>query len=264
MCLCYERCSYDTHTEESHGDEDARLSESFTEEEETLARKRRNKTHVHTDDMRKPVLVDSKGIPYGTMKKVLEQEVKLIAKDLDPRHSWEGQPQHAKDRFFKRVYAGMASVLHISSLVHSGHQMTTSMLTSRLFVMTCGATTEWEIKGKGSGQKIDEMWFQKIVTKVLINLRFRLGQLIDTKAPKPPEVSTECWNDLVKWRASEVSKKKSAQMRSISRRRASKASQMQGLREAALVRLVSNHSRASSNTHVRIHGHVCVNVCKCV
>jgi hypothetical protein len=104
--------------------------------------------------------------------------------------------------------------------------------------MACGATSEWEIKGKGSGQKIDEMWFQKIVTKVLINLRFRLGRLIDTGAPKPPEVSTECWSDLVKWRASEVSKKKSAQMRSISRRRASKSAQMQGLREAALVRLV--------------------------
>jgi hypothetical protein len=107
-----------------------------------------------------------------------------------------------------------------------------------MFVIACVVTTEWEIKGKGVGQKIDEMWFQKIVTKVLINHRFRLGQLIDTKAPKPPEVSTECWNDLVKWRASEVSKKKSAQMRSISRRRASKACQMQGLREAALVRLV--------------------------
>ena len=103
--------------------------------------------------------------------------------------------------------------------------------------------TEWEIKGKGNGKKIDEMWFQKIVTKVLINLRFRLGRLIDNNAPKPPEVLTECWNDLGKWRASELSKKKSAQMRSISRRRASKASQMQGLREAALVRLVSTSSR---------------------
>lgn len=55
--------------------------------------------------------MDSKGIPYGTMKKVLESEVKLLAKDLDPRYSWEGQPQHAKDRFFKRVYAGMAPLL---------------------------------------------------------------------------------------------------------------------------------------------------------
>jgi hypothetical protein len=106
-------------------------------------------------------------------------------------------------------------------------------------LLTCVVVTEWEIKGKGNGKKIDEMWFQKIVTKVLINLRFRLGRLIDSGAPKPPEVSSECWNDLGKWRASELSKKKSAQMRSISRRRASKASQMQGLREAALVRLVS-------------------------
>ena len=109
--------------------------------------------------------------------------------------------------------------------------------------LTCGGVTEWEIKGKGNGKKIDEMWFQKIVTRVLINIRFRLGRLIDNNAPKPPEVSTQCWNDLGKWRASELSKKKSAQMRSISRHRASKASQMQGLREAALVRLVSTSAR---------------------
>ena len=71
---------------------------------------------MQSEDMRKPVLVDSKGIPYGTMKKVLEQEVKLLAKDLDPRYSWEGQPQHAKDRFFKRVYAGMSLLLPMNSL----------------------------------------------------------------------------------------------------------------------------------------------------
>jgi hypothetical protein len=66
------------------------------------------------------VLVDSKGIPYGTMKKVMESEVKLLAKDLDPRYSWEGQPQHAKDRFFKRVYAGISSPMHVKSLYAFG------------------------------------------------------------------------------------------------------------------------------------------------
>ena len=52
--------------------------------------------------------------------------------------------------------------------------------------LTCVAVTEWEIKGKGNAKKIDEMWFQKIVKKVYINLRFRLGRLIDTKAPLNP------------------------------------------------------------------------------
>lgn len=98
---------YDTHTGESDGEDDEEYSESPMDEDDTPPRKHRMKTHAHSDALRKPVLVDSKGIPYGTMKKVLEQEVKLLAKDLDPRYSWEGQPKHAKDRFFKRVYAGM-------------------------------------------------------------------------------------------------------------------------------------------------------------
>ena len=93
----------------------------MTDDDETAGQKRRNRTHRGADDLKKPVLVDSKGIPYGTMKKVLEQEVKLLAKDLDPRHSWEGQPRHAKDRFFKRVYAGMAPMLYFSTLFNFVH-----------------------------------------------------------------------------------------------------------------------------------------------
>jgi hypothetical protein len=108
VCVACLSRGYDTHTGESASDDDEEYSDLFTEEDDTIPRKRRIKTHTQPEDMGKPVLVDSKGIPYGTMKKVLEQELKLLAKDLDPRYSWEGQPQHAKDRFFKRVYAGMA------------------------------------------------------------------------------------------------------------------------------------------------------------
>lgn len=105
----------------SKGDSDSKLSVTSTDDDDKLHRKRRNKTHTHTEDTRKPVLVDSKGIPYGTMKKVLESEVKLLAKDLDPRYSWEGQPQLAKERFFKRVYAGMSPLTPVCSLYAFGH-----------------------------------------------------------------------------------------------------------------------------------------------
>jgi hypothetical protein len=64
-----------------------------------------------TDDMKKPVFVDAKGIPYGSMQKVLHRDVQLMAKDFDPRHNWEGQTRQAKERFFQRVYAGMASMI---------------------------------------------------------------------------------------------------------------------------------------------------------
>ena len=38
---------------------------------------------------------------------------------------------------------------------------------------------DWELKGKGAARLIDKMWFQKIVTKTLINIRYRLNWLID-------------------------------------------------------------------------------------
>ena len=101
---------------------------------------------------------------------------------------------------------------------------------------------DWELKGKGAARRIDEMWFQKIVTKTLINIRFRLNKLVDRKAPKPPELTFEQWNDLIAMRATDLAQKKSAKMRGISNRKLGKASQMHSLREEALVRLVRQSS----------------------
>ena len=74
---------------------------------------------------------------------------------------------------------------------------------------------DWELKGKGAARLIDEMWFQKIVTKTLINIRYRLNRLIDQNAPKPPELVFEQWNDVIAMQATKLAKKKSAHMRRI-------------------------------------------------
>jgi len=95
------------------------------------------------------------------------------------------------------------------------------------------------LRGKGKNRLINEMYFQKIITKSLINIRFRLNKLIDQDAPKPPELTFEQWNDLTAARKTEVAKQKSQKMRAVSKRsKTSKDSQLHGLREAALVRLV--------------------------
>ena len=47
----------------------------------------------------------------------------------------------------------------------------------------------WEIKGKT--QKINKKWFGPLITKVLITVRWRLNQLINSKFPKFPEVNIE-------------------------------------------------------------------------
>lgn len=59
------------------------------------------------DDMKKPVSLDAHGYPYGRMKNCLEDDVKLLAKELDVTASWEAQPPKDKERFFQRLYAGM-------------------------------------------------------------------------------------------------------------------------------------------------------------
>ncbi len=95
---------------------------------------------------------------------------------------------------------------------------------------------DWEVRGKV--KKINERWFGPLITKVLIQVRWRLNHMIDGMAPKPPEIKLEHWNTLVRIRGTEASKKKSEQMRSISQGRGSKAAQLKAIEKAALVKLV--------------------------
>lgn len=95
---------------------------------------------------------------------------------------------------------------------------------------------DWEIRG--SKKKIKDKWFGPLITKVLIQQRWKLNALIDAGAPKPPEVKNEHWNILMTNRASEEAKAKSEKMRAISKGKGSKAAQMTAIKNAALVNLV--------------------------
>lgn len=93
--------------DEDEGDEREDTGEGATPPRSPPRKRHRRVRDEEDSGMRKPVLVDAKGIPYGSMKKALEDDIKLFARELDPRYSWEAQSQQVKDRFFKRVYAGV-------------------------------------------------------------------------------------------------------------------------------------------------------------
>ena len=94
LILCYEyrRSGYET------------MEDSDSSEGEDGANKIQE---VGDDSIKKPVSVDAQGYPYGRMKSCLEDDVKLYAKELDPTGSWKSVPPGEKERFFKRLYAGM-------------------------------------------------------------------------------------------------------------------------------------------------------------
>jgi len=104
--------AYPTHSEDDDDDEsnEDEEEEEYTNNDEDAVRetpKPRKGKRVDREDMKKPVFVDAKGEPYGSMAKVFYRDVQLMAKDFDPRHNWEGQSREDKDRFFRRVYSGM-------------------------------------------------------------------------------------------------------------------------------------------------------------
>jgi len=102
-------------SEEDEEDESEQEEENGDAGPSSRSRKHRGEKH---DGFKKPVLVDSNGIPYGIMKTCLADDVKLLAKDLDPTVGWDSQPGSEKKRFFARLYAGITV-----SLSHDNHML---------------------------------------------------------------------------------------------------------------------------------------------
>jgi hypothetical protein len=96
---------------------------------------------------------------------------------------------------------------------------------------------DWEMCGKCD--KVCEKWMRPIITKVLINTRWRLNQLIDNHGGKPADVNPEHWKTLVAMRATEAAQVKSEHMRSISKGKGSTTAQMKAIEREVVSRLVS-------------------------
>lgn len=111
------------------------------------------------------------------------------------------------------------------------------------FELTCiTLCTEWDVQGPDRRtRKISEKWLKPLITKSLINYRWKLNQLIDAGKRRPPEVSREHWNTLMANRKTEHSRKKSDQMRSISAGKGSKANQLRSIEKDSLIKLVRIH-----------------------
>jgi hypothetical protein len=95
---------------------------------------------------------------------------------------------------------------------------------------------DWEMCGHCD--KVCEKWMPPIITKVLINTRWRLNQLIDNNAGKPVDVDAEHWKTLVTMRATEAAHVKSEHMCSILKGKGSTTSQMKTIERDVVSRLV--------------------------
>jgi hypothetical protein len=85
------------------------------------------------------------------------------------------------------------------------------------------------------------MW--PIITKALINNRWRLNQLIDNNAGKPADVNPEHWKTLAAMRATEATHVKFEHMRSISKGKGSTTTHMKTIEKEVVSRLVSHPLR---------------------
>lgn len=82
---------------------------------------------------KKPLLVDEKGIPYGTLSTVFKEDLRLKTRDLDPNFNIYELTQVIRERFHKHVIKG------------------------------------WKIKGRGKVAIVDRAWIRTRVNKTLAN-----------------------------------------------------------------------------------------------
>ena len=95
---------------------------------------------------------------------------------------------------------------------------------------------DWEMCGQSD--KVCEKWKRPIITKVLINTRWRLNQLMDNNASKPADVDPEHWKTLIAMRTTEAAQVKSEHMRSISKGKGSTTAQIKTIEREVVSRLV--------------------------
>jgi hypothetical protein len=103
-----------------------------------------------------------------------------------------------------------------------------------------GWCLDWTMCGQSN--KVCEKWMRPIITKVLINIRWRLNSLIDNNGSKPPDVDPEHWKTLVSMRATEAAQVRSEHMRGISKGKGSTTAQMKAIEREVMSRLVSQLS----------------------
>lgn len=90
---------------------------------------------------------------------------------------------------------------------------------------------------------MSEKWTQPIITKVLINTRWKLNQLIDAMVGKFNNLHPEHWKTIVAMHATEVAQVECEHMHSISTRKRPTTMQMKAIEREVVLRLVSHPAR---------------------
>lgn len=116
-------------------------------------------------------------------------------------------------------------------------EMMLTMLSEFERIHAGGWCADWTMHGQSD--KVCEKWMRPIISKVLINTRWRLNSLIDNNGSKPPDVDPEHWKILVAMRATEAAQVRSEHMRGISKGKGSTTAQMKAIEREVMSRLVS-------------------------
>ena len=159
---------------------------------------------IKKEKVLKPVQVDGLGIPVGLMKEQFSKDIHSFVKDMNPCVGYEKQKQEAKDRLQERIY------------------------------------DEYEVRG--NADRVDEKYIKKCATKSLITWRHTLNKALDSGQGKPAGLNTKYWEELLKIRESEESKRKSQQMGNQARKRGLRNTTKDKIKQATLVKLVSKLS----------------------
>ncbi len=73
---------------------------------ETHVQLRSARQQVKKEPLKRVLTVDVKGFPYGNYVKAYEEDIRKIAKELDPNYNYKEQLEVMRTRFLNRLAAG--------------------------------------------------------------------------------------------------------------------------------------------------------------
>jgi hypothetical protein len=150
---------------------------------------------------KKAVQVDRMGRQFDTMVEILHTDLWAFAKEMDPSKDYDHQTHEARDRLENRLYS--------------------------------------EFDAYGKAERFNDKYIKSEVGKALIQYWYRIGKLVDACDPQPGDLKDEFWENMLKLRSTEASKKMSLLMSNKAKDRRVGNSTRMHIRQSVTVRLVS-------------------------
>ncbi len=112
----------DDDEDDEEGEQDQEDDDEESEEDERPPPSEPRRGILKRDWERKPIYVDARGTPCGSLVKAFETDLRHLSRELDPGHNWQEQQPPACEKFMQRLWSG-TTILFVAETTKPSYKM---------------------------------------------------------------------------------------------------------------------------------------------